>query len=108
LIDHVTWSINSICHFTGRRRFDVDDESRNVFWLAPLSMGEAWHHNHHAFPTSAYHGLRFWERMADPTGLLISLLEKVGIVWGVVRVSPERQAAKLIPRAGRTVSAGRA
>ena len=58
LLHHVTWSINSICHFFGRRRFDVEDESRNVFWLAPLSMGEAWHHNHHAFPTSAFHGLR--------------------------------------------------
>jgi stearoyl-CoA desaturase (delta-9 desaturase) len=108
LLHHVTWSINSICHFTGRRRFEVDDESRNVFWLAPLSMGEAWHHNHHAFPTSAFHGLGFWERMSDPTGLLISLLEKLGIVWGVVRISPERQAAKLVARAGRTVPAGQA
>ena len=94
LLHHVTWSINSVCHFFGRRRFDVEDESRNVFWLAPLSMGEAWHHNHHAFPTSAFHGLSLWERIADPTGLLIALLEKLGIVWNVVRVSPERQRAK--------------
>jgi stearoyl-CoA desaturase (delta-9 desaturase) len=94
LLHHVTWSINSVCHFFGRRRFDVEDESRNVFWLAPLSMGEAWHHNHHAFPTSAFHGLRLWERLADPTGLLIALLEKLGIVWNVVRVSPERQLAR--------------
>jgi stearoyl-CoA desaturase (delta-9 desaturase) len=97
LLHHVTWSINSVCHFIGRKRFDIEDESRNVFWLAPLSMGEAWHHNHHAFPTSAFHGLRFWERLADPTGLLISLLEKLGIVWNVVRVSPERQLAKTLP-----------
>jgi stearoyl-CoA desaturase (delta-9 desaturase) len=108
LLHHVTWSINSICHFTGRRRFEVDDESRNVFWLAPLSMGESWHHNHHAFPTSAFHGLRFWERMADPTGLLISALEKLGIVWSVVRISPERQSARLLERARRTVRAGQA
>jgi stearoyl-CoA desaturase (delta-9 desaturase) len=101
LLHHVTWSINSVCHFFGRKRFDVEDESRNVFWLAPLSMGEAWHHNHHAFPTSAFHGLRFWERMADPTGLLIALFEKLGIVWNVVRVSPDRQAAKLLPAASR-------
>ena len=100
LLHHVTWSINSVCHFFGRKRFDVEDESRNVFWLAPLSMGEAWHHNHHAFPTSAFHGLRFWERLADPTGLLISLLEKLGVVWNVNRVSPARQAAKLLPAAG--------
>ena len=95
LLHHVTWSINSVCHFFGRRRFEVQDESRNVFWLAPLSMGEAWHHNHHAFPTSAFHGLRRWERVSDPTGLLIALLEKMGLVWNVVRISPERQAAKL-------------
>ncbi len=95
LLHHVTWSINSVCHFVGRRRFEVDDESRNVFWLAPFSMGEAWHHNHHAFPTSAFHGLRFWERVSDPTGLVIALMERLGLVWSVVRISPERQAAKL-------------
>lgn len=95
LLHHVTWSINSVCHFFGKRRFDVDDESRNVGWLAPFSFGEAWHHNHHAFPTSAFHGLRLWERITDPTGLLILLLEKCGLVWNVVRISPERQAAKL-------------
>jgi stearoyl-CoA desaturase (delta-9 desaturase) len=97
LLHHVTWSINSVCHFFGRKRFDIDDESRNVFWLAPFSMGEAWHHNHHAFPTSAFHGLRFWERIADPTGLVIAMLEKLGLVWNVVRVSPDRQAAKTLP-----------
>jgi stearoyl-CoA desaturase (Delta-9 desaturase) len=105
LLHHVTWSINSVCHFFGRRRFDVEDESRNVFWLAPLSMGESWHHNHHAFPTSAFHGLRFWERLADPTGVLIALLEKLGLVWNVVRVSPERQAAKALPRPAKSVAA---
>jgi stearoyl-CoA desaturase (delta-9 desaturase) len=96
LLHHVTWSINSVCHFFGRRRFVIEDESRNVFWLAPLSMGESWHHNHHAFPTSAFHGLRPWERLADPTGLTIALLEKLGLVWNVVRVSPERQRSKAL------------
>ena len=98
LLHHVTWSINSVCHFFGRKRFAIEDESRNVFWLAPLSMGEAWHHNHHAFPTSAFHGLSPWERVADPTGLLIALLEKLGVIWNVVRISPERQKAKALPR----------
>ena len=102
MLHHVTWSINSVCHFIGRKRFDIEDESRNVFWLAPLSMGEAWHHNHHAFPTSAFHGLRLWERIADPTGLLIALLEKLGVVWNVVRISPERQAAKALPTPPKT------
>ena len=96
VLHHVTWSINSVCHFFGRRRFDVEDQSRNVFWLAPFSMGEAWHHNHHAFPTSAFHGLRFWERMTDPTGMVIVLLEKLGLVRNVVRISPERQSEKAI------------
>jgi stearoyl-CoA desaturase (delta-9 desaturase) len=97
VLHHVTWSINSICHFFGRKRFETDDEARNVFWLAPLSMGEAWHHNHHAFPTSAFHGLSWWERLTDPTGLVISALERLHVVWNVVRISPERQAAKTLP-----------
>jgi stearoyl-CoA desaturase (delta-9 desaturase) len=93
LLHHVTWSINSICHFFGRRRFDTDDESTNVFWLALPSLGEAWHHNHHAFPQSAFHGLRWYE--LDPSGWLILGLERVGLAWDVVKVSPERARAKL-------------
>jgi len=58
LLHHVTWSINSVCHFFGTRRFAVDDHSTNVFWLSLLSFGESWHHNHHAFPRSAVHGLK--------------------------------------------------
>ena len=99
LLHHVTWSINSVCHFFGRRRFDVEDESRNVFWLALPSLGESWHHNHHAFPTSAFHGLRPLERLADPSGLAIAAMEKLGLVWNVVRVSPERQAGKVLASA---------
>jgi stearoyl-CoA desaturase (delta-9 desaturase) len=93
VVHHVTYSINSLCHYFGCRRFDTGDESRNLAWLAPLSLGEAWHNNHHAFPTSAEHGLRRWE--LDPSALLIGALERVGLAWDVVRVSPERQAAKL-------------
>ena len=94
LLHHVTWSINSVCHFFGRRRFKTEDESRNVFWLAPLSFGESWHHNHHAFPRSAFHGLRRLE--VDPGGLLILMLEKLGLAWDVVRISAERQRAKAL------------
>ena len=92
VLHHVTYSINSVCHVFGRRRFDTDDHSRNVAWLSIASMGEAWHNNHHAFPTSAVHGLRRWE--VDPSALVIRGLEKLGLVWDVVRVSPERQARK--------------
>jgi stearoyl-CoA desaturase (delta-9 desaturase) len=95
LVHHITWSINSVCHFMGTRRFDTDDESTNVFWLALPSFGEAWHHNHHAFPRSADNGLRRHE--LDPSAWVITGLEKLGLVWNVVRISPERQAARLAP-----------
>jgi stearoyl-CoA desaturase (delta-9 desaturase) len=90
---HITWSINSVCHFFGRRRFDIEDESTNVFWLALLSFGESWHHNHHAFPRSARHGLRWWE--IDISALLIGALERLGLAWNVTRIPVERQQAKL-------------
>jgi stearoyl-CoA desaturase (delta-9 desaturase) len=96
-VHHVTWSVNSVCHFFGSRRFDIEDHSTNVGWLAVLSLGESWHHNHHAFPRSAYHGLRWWE--VDLSGLIISGMERVGLAWNVVRIAPERQRAKTIARA---------
>jgi stearoyl-CoA desaturase (Delta-9 desaturase) len=99
VVHHVTYSINSLCHFFGRRRFDTGDQSRNLAWLAPLSLGEAWHNNHHAFPTSAEHGLGRFE--LDPSALVIRALERVGLAWDVVRVSPERQATKLAARPAR-------
>jgi stearoyl-CoA desaturase (delta-9 desaturase) len=97
LVHHITWSINSICHFFGRRRFDIEDQSTNVFWLALPSLGESWHHNHHAFPTSARHGLRWWE--IDVSGLIIHGLQKVGLAYDVVTVDAEKQREKEVPRA---------
>jgi stearoyl-CoA desaturase (delta-9 desaturase) len=94
VLHHVTYSINSLCHFFGRRRFVTDDHSQNLAWLAPLSFGEAWHNNHHAFPTSAIHGIG--RRELDVSGGLISLLERAGLVWDVQRVSPRRQAEKAL------------
>jgi stearoyl-CoA desaturase (delta-9 desaturase) len=91
-VHHVTWSVNSICHFLGSRRFDTDDHSTNVFWLALPSLGESWHHNHHAFPRSAVHGLKRWE--PDPSGMIISAMEKLGLARNVVRISPQRQAER--------------
>jgi stearoyl-CoA desaturase (delta-9 desaturase) len=89
VLHHVTYSINSLCHFFGRRRFETGDRSRNLMWLALPSMGEAWHNNHHAFPTSASHGLRAWE--IDPSGLLIRGLERTGLAWDVQRVTRDRE-----------------
>jgi stearoyl-CoA desaturase (delta-9 desaturase) len=92
LLHHMTFSINSLCHFFGRRTFPTGDESRNLAWLAPITMGEAWHNNHHAFPTSARHGLGRWQ--LDPGAWLISALERSRLAWDVVRISPERQLAR--------------
>jgi stearoyl-CoA desaturase (delta-9 desaturase) len=92
VVHHVTYSINSLCHSFGRRPFATDDKSRNLAWLSPFTFGEAWHNNHHAFPTSAIHGLRRWQ--FDPSAYVILMLERMGLVWDVVKVSPERQAAR--------------
>ncbi|MEJ7657856.1 MAG: fatty acid desaturase [Thermoleophilaceae bacterium] len=93
LLHHVTWSINSVCHFFGRRRFATDDHSTNVAWLALPSLGEAWHHNHHAFPRSSRHGLRRLE--LDPSAMVITAMERLGLARNVIRISPERQQARL-------------
>jgi stearoyl-CoA desaturase (Delta-9 desaturase) len=92
-VHHITWSVNSVCHYFGTRRFSTDDRSTNVFWLALPSLGESWHHNHHAFPRSAVHGLR--KREIDPSALIIGTMEKLGLAWNVVRISPERQAQRV-------------
>jgi len=103
VVHHVTYSINSLCHFFGRQRFATADESRNLAWLAPFSFGEAWHNNHHAFPTSAAHGLRRLERVLDPSAAVIWALEKAGLAWDVVRVAPERIAAKALPESAKAL-----
>jgi stearoyl-CoA desaturase (Delta-9 desaturase) len=94
LLHHATFSINSLCHFFGRRRFATADQSRNLPWLAVPTLGEAWHNNHHAFPTSARHGLRWWQ--VDPSAWLIAGMEHAGLAWDVVEISPEREQAKAV------------
>jgi stearoyl-CoA desaturase (delta-9 desaturase) len=93
-LHHVTYSINSLCHFFGRRRFSTSDHSRNLLWLAPFSFGESWHNNHHAFPTSAFHGMGATE--LDISGLVIAGLERAGLVWDVQRVGATKMAAKAV------------
>jgi stearoyl-CoA desaturase (delta-9 desaturase) len=98
--NHTTYSINSLGHYFGSRRFPTADESRNISWLALISWGEAWHNNHHAFPRSASHGMRWYE--LDISAMVIFALERLGIVWNVVRIDRavlDRRAAG--PSAGR-------
>ncbi len=83
LLHHATYSINSLCHFFGRTPFETGDESRNVAWLAPFTLGEAWHNAHHAFPTSARHGVDRWQ--LDISAGTIALLERTGLAWDVVQ-----------------------
>jgi stearoyl-CoA desaturase (Delta-9 desaturase) len=93
-VHHVTWSVNSVCHYFGSRRFDTDDRSTNVSWLALPSLGESWHHNHHAFPRSATHGLR--GREIDLSAMVIGAMEKLGLAWNVVRITTERQTQRMV------------
>lgn len=91
-LHHFTYGVNSFGHIFGRRRFKTSDLSRNLMWLAIPSFGEAWHNNHHAFPSSANHGLRWWE--IDLSAIFIGGLELCGLAWDVRRSDPKRQQAK--------------
>jgi len=90
---HVTWSVNSICHYFGRRPFAAYDLSTNNWVLALPSLGESWHHNHHVFPTSAFHGLG--RTQIDVSGLVIAGWEKLGWVTDVRRPSSDQIMRKL-------------
>jgi stearoyl-CoA desaturase (delta-9 desaturase) len=92
VVHHVTWSVNSVCHLWGTRPFRSHDESRNNPIVGVLAFGEGWHNNHHAFPTSARHGLRWWE--FDSSYVVIWALSKLGLVWNVRVPSAERMMAK--------------
>jgi stearoyl-CoA desaturase (delta-9 desaturase) len=81
LLHHATWSVNSICHMYGKQPFEIEDQSRNNWIVAAVSLGEGWHHNHHAFPTSARHGLQRFQ--LDPSFAIIRGLEKVGLASNV-------------------------
>jgi stearoyl-CoA desaturase (Delta-9 desaturase) len=91
---HVTFSINSICHAFGRQDYPARDESRNVRWLAPLSFGESWHNSHHAFPASARHGLD--NGQLDLAWLTIRGLQSLGLVRDVKRPSEVQKARRRI------------
>ena len=93
---HATWLVNSATHMWGSRRFETRDDSRNNWWVAMITFGEGWHNNHHAHPTSARHGLTWYE--FDPSWLTLKLLRALGIakairVAKVTSVIAEREAA---------------
>jgi stearoyl-CoA desaturase (delta-9 desaturase) len=84
LMHHLTFSVNSLCHILGSRPFRTSDWSGNIGWLALPTLGESWHQNHHAFPTSAFHGLRWWQ--FDPTAMVIRIMRVLGLAWNIVEV----------------------
>ena len=92
LTHHVTWSVNSVCHTFGKRAFATNDRSRNEWIVGLLGFGEGWHNNHHAFPRSAFHGLRWWQ--FDLAGYVIRGLERLRLAHDVYRIPPALQAER--------------
>ena len=88
LLHHVTWSVNSVCHLWGQQPYRSEDQSRNNPVFGVLALGEGWHNTHHAFPTSARHGLRWWQ--IDVSYWVIRGLAWLGLAWNVKL--PSKQA----------------
>ncbi len=88
---HMTWAINSVCHVFGSRDFKSSDDSRNNVIFGIFSHGEGWHNNHHAFPSSARHGLKWWQ--FDLSWIIIRSMELLGMAWDV-RLPSEKAMAK--------------
>ena len=86
---HATFSINSLAHAFGRRRYETRDDSRNNFWLALITLGEGWHNNHHHYPASARQGFFWWE--VDLTYYGLKLMESIGLVWDLRGVPEQRR-----------------
>jgi stearoyl-CoA desaturase (Delta-9 desaturase) len=86
LLQHITFSVNSVCHTFGKREFSTNDQSHNEWIVGLLAFGEGWHNNHHAFPRSAFHGLHWWQ--FDLSGYIILILEHLGMVDDVYRIPP--------------------
>ncbi len=99
ILYHATFTINSLCHIFGKRRYATKDLSRNNFWLALLTLGEGWHNNHHFYQSSANQGFFWWE--IDISYCLIKAMSWCGLVWDV-RKPPEH---KLHPPAEQLVTA---
>ena len=97
---HGTFSINSLAHHWGKRRYATDDNSRNNIWLALLTLGEGWHNNHHHYPVSARQGFYWWE--IDITYYILRFMASLGLVWDLKPVPVERRESNRIrPRQGK-------
>ena len=97
LLHHVTFTVNSLAHRFGRRRYATSDDSRNNWWIALLTFGEGWHNNHHHFPGSVRQGFYWWE--IDLTYYLLRAMAACGLVWDLKSVPARIRAARQI-RAG--------
>jgi stearoyl-CoA desaturase (delta-9 desaturase) len=93
-LHHVTWSVNSVCHIWGKQEYASGDQSRNNAVMGILAFGEGWHNNHHAFPASARHGLKWWQ--FDSSWVVIRTLEKLGLAKKVRVPSADRLDARKI------------
>jgi stearoyl-CoA desaturase (delta-9 desaturase) len=102
LLWHTTFTINSLAHVYGKRRYETPDTSRNNLWLALLTMGEGWHNNHHYFMNSVRQGFFWWE--IDVSYYVIKALSWVGLTWDLLR-PPRRLLEVAPPRAKPRVSA---
>lgn len=110
LLWHATFTINSLAHVTGRRRYVTGDDSRNNWFLAIITLGEGWHNNHHAYQSSVRQGFRWWEY--DPTFYALKVLSWFGIVWDlksppdtVVR-GEQRLGRKVVEKVARQLAGG--
>ena len=78
LLYHATFSVNSLTHMFGKKKYDTGDESRNNWFVSIITFGEGWHNNHHFFPGAARQGFTFWE--LDPTYYTLKLMSLFGLV----------------------------
>ncbi len=102
---HVTWLVNSASHTTGYRSYRTGDRSTNCWWVGIMAFGEGWHNNHHAFPSSARHGLRWFE--FDSTWLVIRMLRRLRLAWEIKTPTPEMLARLAVsPAHKQTTSPG--
>lgn len=107
LLAHGTFTINSLCHTWGKRRFNTTDDSRNNFWLALITLGEGWHNNHHRFPVSARQGFYWWE--LDISYYILKLMSKLGIIWDLSPVPArilEEGKAQPLSKANNMINGG--